>query len=399
MAPRIRTALLGTAMASGLLLSPMAAHALPLEEGSITMAAPGQPTTETSTDDGAATGANVGGTQDSGQEPAEPLVAEFVVSDTDTGSTEVGQVSAEVQPAPANSEAIDSSATDTLPPNPVDEADLNPSPLVENKAPTLKDDSVAAEDPGLADAAPVDSDSRTDTGSQVADQGTMPTRIADSGDAEGTSATLAVDDATSPLVTEESADEPEMQSWIPTITMPEGSEAWDENQWNEFLDSDDGTAFIDYYNNAMMESPELQTIIDILTDFSNTGDETYLDELWEFLNDLFPDNPEWAQEAFDGIMAGMDAWDFTEPDVLEPSTPTEQPQEQSPEIKPAGTVIKPVLDKKPVAQAVAKPIVESQRHELANTGSNGTLVIGGAGVVLLLGGALTLGMRRRQKGL
>ncbi|WP_411732816.1 LPXTG cell wall anchor domain-containing protein [Paeniglutamicibacter sp.] len=365
------------------------------------MAAPGQsvPTTETATDDGAVTGASVGGMQDSGQEPADPLVAEFVGSDADTGSTEAGQAPAEVQPAPEDSMAIDSSATDTLLPDPVDEADLNPSPLVDGKTLTLNDDSLAAEDPGLVDTAPVDADALEDTGNQAADLGTMPTRIADSGDAEGTSATLAVDEATSPLVTEESADEPEMPSWIPTITLPEGSETWDENQWNEFLDSDDGTAFIDDYNNAMMESPELQMIIDILTDFSNTGDETYLEELWEYLNELFPDNPEWAQEAFDGIMAGMDEWDFTEPDVLEPSTPTEQPQEQSAEIRPAGTVIKPVLDKKPVAQAVAKPIVESQRHELANTGSNGTLVTGGVGVVLLLGGALTLGMRRRQKGL
>lgn len=387
MAPRIRTALLGTAMASGLLLSPLAAQALPPEEGAITTISPEQlvPTAEAASDAGAATAASAEGAQ------ADAPVAESTVDDADAGDTETGQAPAEVQPAPEESVENDSPATEAQAPDSVEGNDPNDSSPVESQELTVEDGSIAAEDPGQAEAAPSGSDASADTGSQLADPGAAPGGTADPGDSEETGTSEAVGETPPPMIDEEPAAEPDIPSWFPTIPMPEGSEAWDENQWNDFLASDDGDVFIEEYYNALMESPEFQTIVDILTDFASTGDESYLDELWEYLNELFPDNPEWAQEAFDGILAGIGDWDLAEPDM------PEQPQEQSPEIKPAATVTKPVVSKKPVAQAVAKPIVESQRHELANTGSNGTLVIGGVGVVLLVGGVLTLGMRRRQK--
>lgn len=389
MAPRIRTALLGTAMASGLLLSPLAAHALPPEEGAITTISPEQlvPTTEAASDAGAATAANAEGSQDSGQEPADAPVAESAVGDADAGDTETGQAPAEVQPAPEESVENDSPATEVQAPDLVEGNDPNDSSPVESQELTVEEGSIAAEDPGQAEAAPSGSDASADTGSQVADPGAAPGGTAEPGNAEETGVGETGGETPPPLIDEEPAAEPD----IPNVTMPEGSEAWDEKQWNDFLDTDEGAEFIEEYVNALMAWPPFLEIVDILTDFVITGDETYLDELWEYLNELFPDNPEWAQEAFDGILAGIGAWDAAEPEV------PEQPQEQGPEIKPAATVTKPVVSKKPVAQAVAKPIVESQRHELADTGSNGSLVIGGLGVVLLVGGVLTLGMRRRQK--
>ncbi|MFL4476312.1 LPXTG cell wall anchor domain-containing protein [Paeniglutamicibacter sp. MACA_103] len=397
MAPRIHSALLGTAMASGLLLSPVAAHALPITDTAVATTAPGQPAQTEGTATGES-GQAAGDVQDNGQESTDPLVVEPAAIAADTGGTDAGQPPSEVDTSQENPEAVDSSATEKEDPDVADEAALKPSPSVESYDAAAGDDSVAEEDPGSADSAPADIDSPPDAGIQDTDQETVPTETTDSGDPEGNNATEAIEEANSPLIIEESADELEVPAWFPTIAMPEGSEAWDENQWNEFLDSDDGKTFIDEYNNARMESPELQTIVEILTDFANTGDESYLDELWDYLNELFPDNPEWAQEAYDGIMAGIGEWGLTEPDSPEPSTPTEQPQKPSPEIKPAATVAKPVVQQKPVAQALAKPIVDFQKQELANTGSDGTLLIGGVGVALLLGGVLTLGMRRRQKG-
>ncbi|MFL4479908.1 LPXTG cell wall anchor domain-containing protein [Paeniglutamicibacter sp. ORCA_105] len=388
MAPRIVTALLGTVMASGLMLSPLAAQALPLDEGSITATEnPSQITGANDVDSAAAVG-NTESAQDSVQQSGDALSAGQDVPADAPGVTEDDPGTAEVIPAAAPSEGVDPSIAGTQGPiqDGSDNLDL----------PTVKEKTAVAEEPGLEDAVP--SNPSVEVSDQVVKVASLA-RTTEPENAEGASTTEAVEESVSPPMAEVPAEEPEMPAWMPTLTMPEGSEAWDENQWNEFLDSDKGQEFIDEYNNAMMDSPELQTIIDIVTDFETTGDEYYLDELWEYLNELFPDNPEWAQEAFDGILAGLGEREVTEPDSPEASTPTLKPEKRDIEIKPAATVTKPVVQKKHIAQAVAKPLVETQRHELANTGSNGTVVMGGLGLALLLGGTLTLVMRKRQKGL
>lgn len=388
MAPRIRTALLGTVMASGLMLSPLAAQALPLEEASITATQKPAQITGANDDDSAAAVGNTEAAQDTGQQSGDALSAGQDVPAGAPGVTEGDPGTEEVIPAAGISEAVDPSVAETR--DPIQEESENLD------LPTVKEEAAVAEHPGLEDAVP--SGPSVEVGEQVVKEAS-PIGTAEPERAAEASTTEAGEESISPPMAEDPAEEPEMPAWMPTLTMPEGSEAWDENQWNEFLDSDEGQEFIDEYNNAMMDSPELQTIIDIVTDFATTGDEYYLDELWEYLNELFPDNPEWAQEAYDGILAGLGEWEVTEPESSESTTPTRQPEERDIEIKPAATVTKPVVQKKQVAQAVAKPLVESQRHELANTGSNGTLIVGGVGVVLLLGGSLSLGMRRRQKAL
>ena len=387
MAPRIRIALLGTVMASGLMLSPLVAQALPLEEGSITATENPQIAGANDGDSAAAAG-NTESARDSVQQPGDALSAG---QDVPVGAPQIPEDdpgTAEVIATTVSPEAADSSVVETQVPVQVGSDDLS--------LPTVEEETAVTEEPGLVDAVP--SGPSVEVSGQVV-KVASPTGTTESEGAEGGSTIEIVEESASPLMAEDPAEEPEMPAWMPTLTMPEGSEAWDESQWNEFLDSDEGQEFIDEYNNAMMDSPELQTIIDIVTDFATTGDEYYLDELWEYLNELFPDNPEWAQEAFDGILAGLGEWEVTEQESPEPTTPTQEPEERDIEIKPAANVTKPVVQIKQVAQAVAKPLVDSQRHELANTGSNGTVVMGGLGVALLLGGALMLGMRKRQKGL
>lgn len=408
MAPRLHIALLGTAMASSLLLSPLAAQALPIADATIATTASGQPaTTSGAATDGAKTAEEV---PDDWEDSTDPFVAEDVIVAADIGGTEVGPSPSDVDVPKESPEPTDSSATET---QVLDAADLDPSTSAEIGEAALSGNTVVAADPGSTDTAPTGSDSLVDTGNQVVDRAAVPRGTSASGETDGTKANETVEETVAHLVTEGSTEAPEMPEWVPAITMPEGSEVWDENEWNEFLDSDNGKIFIDDYNSTMMDSPELQAIVDILTDFADTGDDSYLDQLWDYVNELFPDNPEWAQEVFDGIMNGMDDWEFTETDSPKPITPTEDLQKQEPETKPAATVtkpaatvtkpaatvIKPVTRQEPIAQAVAKPIIESHKHELANTGSNGTLIVGGVGVVLLLGGSLALRMRRRQKAL
>ncbi len=388
MAPRIRTALLGTVMASGMMLSPLAAQALPLEEGSITATENSAHITGAKDDGGAAAVGSTEAAQDTEQQSGGTPSAGQDVPAGASGGTDDDQGMAEGFPSAATSEGVDPSVAETQGPiqDGSDNLDL----------PTVKEETTVAEDPGLEGAVP--SGPPVEAGDQVVKEAN-PTGIAEPESAAKARTTEAVEKSTPSPMAGEPVDEPEMPAWMPTLTMPEGSATWDENQWNEFLDSDEGQDFIDEYNNAMLDSPEFQTIVDILTAFASSGDEYYLDELREYLNELFPDNPEWAQEAFDGILAGLGAWDVTEPQSPKPTTPTQQPEERDAETKPAATVTRPVVQKKQVAQAIAKPLLESQRHELANTGSNGTVVMGGLGLALLLAGTLTLVIRKRQKGL
>jgi hypothetical protein len=389
-------------MASSLLLSPLAAQALPLEEGSITVAVPGPsvPTTETATDDGAATGANVGGAQDSGQVPAAPLVAEFGVSDTDTGSTEAGQEPAEVQPAPANSEAIDSPATDTLLPDPVDEVGMNLSPLEESNDPAVNGDSVAAEVPGLVDTAPIDADALVDAGSQVADQGTVAAVVPI---AESAEASTESTESTEPTI-EETEEPTSFWEIVEGIEAPEGSESWSEEEWVDFLETPEGIDFTDQVLDGMVGTEEFDTIVDILVDFMESGDETYLDELMDYFLYLFDGNEEWAMEAYNGVIQALINEGFLDEEEVLPAdggTGTESPEAappvEKPVIKPAGNITKPVVDKKVVAQAIAKPVAAAAGPQLAETGSDGGLILGGSGLLLVLIGALTLRLRRKPR--
>nr|WP_245348247.1 LPXTG cell wall anchor domain-containing protein [Paeniglutamicibacter psychrophenolicus] len=123
---------------------------------------------------------------------------------------------------------------------------------------------------------------------------------------------------------------------------------------------------------------------------------------------MFDGNEAAAQEVFEEIVFGLiengevDAgiFDPKESESPQPSAkpePTEPAETAKPEIKPAGTVTKPVLDKKPIVKAVLKPVVGSRTGDLAETGSSGVLAYAGVGAAMLLLGAVALRRRRKPR--
>ncbi|GAA1412188.1 hypothetical protein AUR04nite_11180 [Glutamicibacter uratoxydans] len=162
--------------------------------------------------------------------------------------------------------------------------------------------------------------------------------------------------------------------------LPEGSEQWDDTQWEEFFATDEG---------RQVQFEYIAFLLD------NVSDAEY-EELLGLLEENFDD--EWL-DAFARFYFGEDTDEETGTDGTEQKpTESEKPvetkkpvKEKEAEIQPAGNV-----DKKPVAEKKdeAKPQA-SNEDELADTGFD-SLAVGGLGALLALSGAFVVAQRRKN---
>lgn len=417
MASKIRTALLSTAVASGLLLSNAPAYAAPLVEDSAALNA----ATEVGEKTFESVQAPAAGV------PAVPVPVAPVEKLAEKQSVE--QPLEQVKSAPA---PVDSRKPDTVPVDVADDADVeNPAG---NETPALTEDTgtvTESVDPlqssdDATSQSPVGTEIITDTSAAQSSDGTEAPitgvfGIEEVGNSTTTQGSVApeITENTQATSAESSApDEEELESgsdaeidamrsfdeFLEGLEMPEGSENWSEKQWTDYLETPEGQEFTEAVMDELLNTDEFNDLIDIVIDYMDGEDSMYLDELKNYLLDLFGGNEEWAMEAYNGMMEGLRAegfdvadWTNGPAETTPPVVPSEKPKpETKPEIKPAGN-IKPVVDKKPIVEAVVKPVVQAKQNQLAETGANGTLLMGGAGALLIGGGVLALGVRRKAR--
>lgn len=163
--------------------------------------------------------------------------------------------------------------------------------------------------------------------------------------------------------------------------LPAGAEDWTDAQWGEFFATEDGQEYLVFV---------LTYLLDGVTS------EAELEELLESIWAEFPGDEQWLED----FLAFYFGEDGTEPEGEKPEVkpeakPEAKPSEKPVEIKPAGTV-----DKKPentgseAAKGDAKP--QASENELAETGFSGALLAAaGAGLLLMLAGAAMV-LRRRK---
>lgn len=412
MASKIRTALLSTAVASGLLLSNAPAYAAPIMGDSTALE------TKIETTEPA---------HDAGSTPAIPHAEE---------PAPPAPVKSPQQVAPES----DPHSQDALPASEVADAETKTTVVVDDSVNT--ENEVASNEPNPREAEPdqatqpslgeeltpnaesTDAQTVASTDESATDNSSTG-MTSENGKTETTSTPAGTDVSLDPAASEspvptatepteeaddgtESGSDAEIDAMLTfdelfaSLEMPAGSEDWTEEQWLDYMDTEKGQEFTEVLLDGLLQTDEFNTIIDIVAEFIDTKDAGHLEELKDFLLDLFGGNEEWAMEAFNGIAAelraqGFDVSDWANVENPEgakpPVTPSEKPK---PEIKPAGN-IKPVVDKKPIVEAVVKPIAQAKQHQLAETGADGTLLMGGAGVLLIGGGALALGLRRKLR--
>lgn len=358
MASKIRTALLSTAVASGLLLSNAPAYASPLVEDSPALETKIETTEE---DQSAATA------------PIAPVIE------------------APAQPAPAKSSG--------LAPQPVQQgapiADTLPQDaLADDNNPTE-----SQERPGTADEV-----ASTESAIQNGSSNSTSTYSAPGADVSAGGATTT-DEAANVGGVNDSVDT-ETSSVPVTSSSPATSETPDDQTTESPDETETSQQSDEEVDEENTEEKNANVIIEIVSDFLEDGDPIYLDELMEFLLEVFGGDEQMAVEAFNAIIQaliddGLLELDGTIPESGPSTSPTPMPSEKpkpqtKPEIKPAGN-IKPVVDKKPIVEAAVKPVVQAKQNQLAETGSNGTLLMGGAGVLLVGGGALAMGLRRKAR--
>lgn len=407
MAQKIRTALLASAMASGLLLSNAPAYAAPLVEESasqdagIDTSAAVQGVAEISA--ALESTASAVAPQDPSREPSQLVSAVPVDDAAIQDEPPVGPVEGNT-PTTGGGESSsmgDEGATDT--PSGIDaseEATGGPSGEDSNESAGVETEQVTADADAPAGGTTNDAETTAPASPEVATAETSQT--AEESDASE-AATEEVSESASETDIEALASFEEM---LEGIEMPSGSEDWTEEQWNDFMLTAEGQEFTETILDAMSETEEFNVIFDIVLDFVETEDLGYLKELKEYLLELFGGNEEWAMEAYNGMAAelraqGFDVDNWTKVQKPSESTPPVVPSEKpkpevKPAIKPAGNV-KPVVDKKPMAEAVVKPVVQAKTQKLAETGSDGVLLMGGAGMLLVIGGAFALRMRRKPR--
>lgn len=412
MASKIRTALLSTAVASGLLLSNAPAYAAPLVEDSAAL--------ETKTE-----------TEEQSQSVAPALDAPAV--EAPASSVPVQNPESAPQPIQPVAPVDDSLQQDAPPAGAIDDAVEEVPAAAEDSenaantvvstesAPTSEEPDQVAQpstDEGLTQGAESSDEqsagesdevvaglANTDAAKISADhEGSLDPAISESPGAKTAESSDEPDDGT------ESGSDAEIDALLAfdelfeLIEMPPGSENWTEEQWLAFMDTEEGQELTEAVLDFLLQTEEFATILEIVDNFILEGDEVHLEDLKLYLLDLFGGNEEWAMEAYNGMMEGLRAegfdvadWTNGPAETTPPVVPSEKPKpETKPEIKPAGN-IKPVVDKKPIVEAVVKPVVQVKQNQLAETGANGTLLMGGAGVLLIGGGVLALGARRKAR--
>lgn len=170
--------------------------------------------------------------------------------------------------------------------------------------------------------------------------------------------------------------------------LPEGSEEWDEEQWNAYLVTDEGRHLLEFslsFEFDMAESPK------------------ELEELINQYREYFADEAEWFEDFMNRYLGAPSEEPKASPtaDAESPnSTPLQTVPTES-DIAPAATIIKAVAQR---TQHEPKPASKKQsteqqaQHELANTGFNSLILAGGSLVIILLGAfSLRLAQRSRTR--
>lgn len=209
----------------------------------------------------------------------------------------------------------------------------------------------------------------------------------------------------------------------PEIVAPKGSDAWDSDRWSDYFESPESAEFRDAFFGAFMNSDEAAYVDDLTFFFTESSDEQYIYEMYDFLAAHFPNHPGLADGMFyvvvtmlidAGYLEWADGEDFPRVPTVpgEPSVPgepggsdgepkpTEQPQEpgQVPVVKPApdsddsdGSTSAPVV----VIPAGTLETPAASDDELASTGVSGTVVLSAGGMLLVAAGLMLTRMRRR----
>lgn len=341
MTPKINKTLLSAAVISGLLITAAPAHAADLTEESASAVIPEVAVSATAPA-ATTTPAEATTVEELASTPASQLV-------TDTTTVSVAEPIEEPAPAPtgeftAPSEIITSAETPDVTGAVAFPAEVSAVPEDEPAAkPTVE--SVGAVQESTVEPAP------SAVKISHAEETNLESAVVDSLDEELSEEELA-----------------ELEELVPLF--PEGSQDWDDAQWDEFLLSDDGQDLL---------SLVLVTILDSVPDSEL---EAFIDEL----RASFPGDEQW----FDDFIASY--LGLEQPPVdAEPATPTPTVQ-----AKPEAAAIVPV------AQAVTKPVVQTEKvaspqaepHVLADTGFSG-LQAGGLGLGMALIGAILLRLRRQ----
>lgn len=168
--------------------------------------------------------------------------------------------------------------------------------------------------------------------------------------------------------------------------LPEGSEEWDEEQWNAYLVTDEGRHLLEFslsFEFDMAESPK------------------ELEELINQYREYFADDAEWFEDFMNRYLGAPSEEPKASP-TADAESSNSSPGQTAPtesDIAPAATVIKAVAQR---AQHEPKPALKKQsteqhaQHELANTGFN-SLIVGGGSLVIILLGAFSMRLARRSQ--
>ena len=392
MASRIRTALLTTAVASGLLLTNAPAQAQGIDSAVATQHAETTPS-ETWTPTPSDLGEGVDTENSFIQDGPSANDAEVPAMEPKTGETTKTDID-----RAATSGAGDESGDQTAPPAATLPASISPVPL----------DGLDESDETDVQGSSAETTQSISTPDETL---TIPGEIEETEKEEvpvtesAKASTESTESTESAGPTIEESDEP-TSFWevVEGVEAPEGSESWSEEEWIDFLETPEGIDFTDQMLDGLVGTEEFDTIVDIVVDFMESGDEAYLDELMDYFLYLFDGNEEWAMEAYNGVIQELINEGFLDEEEVPPAdegasteSPEAAPSVEKPVVKPAGNITKPVVDKKAVAAAVVKPVAATANPQLAETGSNSVVVFGGSGLLLVLIGALTLRLRRKPR--
>lgn len=389
MASRIRTALLTTAVASGLLLTNAPAQAQGIDGAVATQRSEMSPS-ETGTPTPSDLGEGVDTESSFVQDGASANDVEVPAMEPKTGETTKNDIDQAVV-----SGVGDETEDPAAPPESTLPAGISPVPL----------DGLDKSDETDVQGSSEESTQSISTPDETL---TIPGETEETEKEEvpvTESAKASTESAESAEPTIEESDEP-TSFWevVEDKGAPEGSESWSEEEWIDFLETPEGIDFTDQMLDGLMGTAEFDTIVDIVGGFMKSGDEAYLDELMDYFLYLFDGNQEWAMEAYNGVIQELINEGFLDEKEAPPAdggTSTESPEAapsvEKPVVKPAGNITKPVVDKKAIAEAVVKPVAATANPQLAETGSNSVVVFGGSGLLLVLIGVLTLRIRRKPR--
>lgn len=169
---------------------------------------------------------------------------------------------------------------------------------------------------------------------------------------------------------------------------PEGSESWDEEQWNAYLVTDEGRHLLELslsFAFDTAESPEeLKLIIESFREYYADDSEWFEDFMNRYLG-LPSEEPEASPTA----------------DAESSNTTPVQTVLTKSDINPAATVVKAVAERTkhaPKPMSKKQPAEQQAQPELAKTGFNGLILAGGSLLIILLGAfSLRLAQRSRTR--